>query len=98
MASISAGLCVNGSELTFSVSAGASFTTSVSARYLIAGDACVINQSTGNLTGVEGGGGGAGATGRVIAVAGVGAAGAAGDIGLRGLFGGNGRVTLGLAG
>jgi hypothetical protein len=69
----------------------------VSARYLMAGAACTISQSSGNRTGVVGGCG-ADATGGVIEADGAAVAGAIVGDGLVGLFGGNGRVTLGSLG
>ena len=54
-----------------------------------------MSQSRGNRTGV-GGGGGAAATGGVIGADGAADAGPRGDGTVAGLFGGNGRVTLGL--
>lgn len=63
----------------------------------MAGDACAMSQSSGNFTGPGGGGGGAGATGGVSGMDGVVEAGESADGEEVGLFGGNGKVTLGLA-
>ena len=65
------------------------------ARYWMAGAAWVMSQFTGNRTGL-GGASGADATGGVIGADGAAEAGPIGDGAVAGLFGGNGRVTLGL--
>ena len=96
IASVSAGRCVKGSADTCSVSAGVRRATSVSARYWIGAAAFRSSQSSGNRTGL--GGGGAGAVAGVVtgdggtAADGVGG----GDDGMAGeLFDGDGRVTEG---
>ena len=101
IASIKAGRCVKGRDVTLSASAGVSRATSVSARNLMAGPAWVSSQSSGNRTGVDGGGGaGGGEGGATGGTRGPPAVTAADDVGVAlagrvGLFGDDGRVTRG---
>lgn len=52
---VSAGRNVNGNDATSSETGAPTFTTSVSARYLMGAAACSINQVTGNRTAGDGG-------------------------------------------